>query len=66
MTKNFLSLETRACKGFQQVQKNKPGRLWAAGLYKGWVSKHNPYTILKRNFTIKKYLHFFFKKLKRY
>ena len=51
-----MSLQSRAGKGFQQEQKKSPARLWAAGLYKGWVSKHNPYTILKRIFTIKKYL----------
>ena len=35
---------------FSHVQRKSPAELWAAGLYKGWVSKHNPYTILKRNF----------------
>lgn len=28
--------------------------MWAAGLYKGWVSKHNPCTILKRKNSLKK------------
>jgi hypothetical protein len=28
--------------------------LWAAGLYKGWVSKHNPDTILERIFPVQK------------
>ena len=36
------------------MHKKSPARLWAAGLYKGWVSKHNPCTILKRKFSTKK------------
>ena len=43
-----------AYSGFQGKTKKSPARLWTAGLYKGWVSKHNPYTILKRISATKK------------
>jgi len=58
--KNIILLHKKSCclkaapvKGCRGHKKS-PARLWAAGLYKGWVSKYNPYTILKRISSIKK------------
>ncbi|MCW3122435.1 MAG: hypothetical protein JWQ38_1927 [Flavipsychrobacter sp.] len=56
----MLSSESCTGKAFHVGAKKSPARLWTAGLYKGWVSKHNPYTILKRIFATKKNIFNFF------
>jgi hypothetical protein len=52
-----------ACKGIQQ-HKKKPGQVVSCrAFYKGWVSKHNPYTILNRNFSTEKLFGVFFRRV---
>jgi len=57
---NFTTAETLCWQHSRVGTKKSPARLWSAGLYKGWVSKHNPYTILKRNFSSEKLFVVFF------
>jgi hypothetical protein len=57
----FLLLSgNRINKGTQRIQKESPAGCGLPDLYKGWVSKHNPYTILKRIFSTKKNILIFF------
>lgn len=52
-----------ACKGIQR-HKKKPGQVVSCrAFYKGWVSKHNPYTILNRNFSTEKLFGVFFRRV---
>ncbi len=52
--------ESRTGKGFQVRTKKVRQGCGLPDSIKEWVSKHNPYTILKRNSTIKKYLQNYF------
>jgi len=59
--KKYKSFEICSRKGFQGLKEKSPAGCGLPDSYKGWVSKHNPYTILKRNFTIKKFPPLFFR-----
>ncbi len=49
-----------ACKGIERGIKKVRRGCGLPDFYKGWVSKHNPYTILKRTFLTKKIFQPFF------
>jgi hypothetical protein len=46
--------ETQCCSGFGVGIKKIRQSCELPDFYEGWVSKHNPYTILERKFSTKK------------
>jgi hypothetical protein len=51
---DVILLKPAWIKALEVLQKKCPAGCGLPGCYKGWVSKHNPYTILKRFFPTKK------------
>jgi hypothetical protein len=53
--KKLKTLKQATKARYRALKGKSPAGCGLPDSYKGWVSKHNPYTILKRKFTIKKF-----------